>query len=568
MKPVIREYLASLRERGELDAMLPELISELGYTVFSRPSRGTRQFGVDVAAVGPGSDDRIYLFSIKRGDLTRSEWNGNSDQALRPSLDEILDAYIPNHLPPEHREKNIVICPCFGGEVSEAAHETFNTYMRTKTTDKITFAVWNGDRIAGLLEDGLLREGLLSPSMRSSLRKAIALSDEADASFAHFSRLVRALTDEAISGPLSKRLTVARQITISLWMLFSWSREQGNLESSYRASEYAILKLWEFGNEVLSSGNRSAEDMGLVLVTLVDLHFQIWDEIIGKKILPHSSGIYAISAAIHTASPLDINLKLFDIMGRLALHGLWRVWGDGRSRDLSALFDGCSTDLRIQNLANHLVELVVNNPALLTPVTDAQVIDLSLGFLFLTASGGRKQQLQLWIGEIAQRSDFAYRFGGRFPCTLRSYRELAHHPRADDDGYLKKVTAGSVLLPVLSLWAASLGDTKTLETVASLKKDILEHCTAQLWLPDEDSEVGLCRGGNDHGAALLDIPLTGDGPGLLDHVRRECVPETPFFELSAIKADFWPLVLLACRHHRLPVPPHFFFQAFQTMKQN
>ena len=49
MKPVIREYLASLRERGELDAILPDLLSELGYTVISRPSRGTRQFGVDVA---------------------------------------------------------------------------------------------------------------------------------------------------------------------------------------------------------------------------------------------------------------------------------------------------------------------------------------------------------------------------------------------------------------------------------------------------------------------------------------------------------------------------------------
>ena len=78
MKPIIREYLASLKERGELDAILPDLLSELGYTVFSRPSRGTRQFGVDVAAIGPHGDDRVYLFSIKRGDLTRAQWNDGS----------------------------------------------------------------------------------------------------------------------------------------------------------------------------------------------------------------------------------------------------------------------------------------------------------------------------------------------------------------------------------------------------------------------------------------------------------------------------------------------------------
>ena len=34
-------------------AVLPDLLSELGHTVVSRPSVGTRQYGVDVAAVGP-----------------------------------------------------------------------------------------------------------------------------------------------------------------------------------------------------------------------------------------------------------------------------------------------------------------------------------------------------------------------------------------------------------------------------------------------------------------------------------------------------------------------------------
>jgi hypothetical protein len=52
MNLVIRQYLASLRERGELDAILPDLLSQLGLVVFSRPRRGTRQDGVDVGAVG------------------------------------------------------------------------------------------------------------------------------------------------------------------------------------------------------------------------------------------------------------------------------------------------------------------------------------------------------------------------------------------------------------------------------------------------------------------------------------------------------------------------------------
>lgn len=87
MKLVIKEYLASLKEREELDAMLPNLLSEMGFTVYSRPGRGTRQYGVDVAAVGTADDGqrKIYLFSVKQGDLNRQDWDG-TPQALRSSL--------------------------------------------------------------------------------------------------------------------------------------------------------------------------------------------------------------------------------------------------------------------------------------------------------------------------------------------------------------------------------------------------------------------------------------------------------------------------------------------------
>lgn len=43
MKLIIKEYLASLKERDELDAVLPDLLSQLGLNVYSRPARGTRQ---------------------------------------------------------------------------------------------------------------------------------------------------------------------------------------------------------------------------------------------------------------------------------------------------------------------------------------------------------------------------------------------------------------------------------------------------------------------------------------------------------------------------------------------
>jgi hypothetical protein len=146
VKLVFRQYLASLRERNELDAVLPDLLSELGFTVISRPSVGTRQYGVDVAAVGLDSDKKrkLFLFSIKQGDLTRADWDGNS-QALRSSLNDILDVYIPTRIPKSYDKLDVVICLCFGGDVQEAVRDNVTQFTKQRSVGRVSFQEWNGD---------------------------------------------------------------------------------------------------------------------------------------------------------------------------------------------------------------------------------------------------------------------------------------------------------------------------------------------------------------------------------------------------------------------------------------
>ena len=172
MKLIIREYLASLRERNELDALLPDLLSQMGLDVFSKPSIGGRQYGVDIAAIGrlDGGEETVYLFSVKSGDLNRTDWNGGSVQALRPSLDDILDTYIPTHLPVEHKDKPIEICLCFGGIIKETVRQDVTSYENRYTTEKIKFSEWNGEKLANYIEEYLLREELLPEKCRPLLR--------------------------------------------------------------------------------------------------------------------------------------------------------------------------------------------------------------------------------------------------------------------------------------------------------------------------------------------------------------------------------------------------------------
>lgn len=172
MKLVVTHYLRSLRERDELDAILPDLLAESGFEVLTRPRRGTRQAGVDVAAVGPNPDRdnarSLFLFTIKSGDLTREHWD-TGQQAVRPSLNEVLDDYIPNRIPPHLADLPIVICVCMGGEMREDVRAQWSGFCRTNEKANVHFAEWNGDRLADLILSGILRAELIESEHRGGV---------------------------------------------------------------------------------------------------------------------------------------------------------------------------------------------------------------------------------------------------------------------------------------------------------------------------------------------------------------------------------------------------------------
>lgn len=569
MKLVIREYLASLRERGELDAVLPDLLTELGFTVYSRPARGTRQYGVDVAAVGTGRDgvQRVHLFSVKSGNLDRTEWNTASPQSLRPSLDEILDHYIASRIPPEYAALPIAICLTFGGAIDEQVRAEVTGYMNRNTTERISYEEWNGDRLADVILDGILREGLLPPPLRSHLRKSVAMVEEPDIALDHFGRLLRALTDAPGATPAA-RLSQARMINICLWIMFVWAREANNVEAPYRASERAQLEVWHLLKADVAHSNRVAEAAGIVINELFELHFAIWDELFETKILPHSNIRHALSSAVGSHAALDVNLKLFELVGRISLRGLWLVWqlappngpvvlNNDYLQTLPAMIVETTkaTIERIDGLCARLIQIVSNNRALLSPIGDWQAIDIGLAFTLLACRPSAHGAIDEWVEELAKRSIFAFNVHGRYPVTSLSYWDLVDHPSERSEEYRQSSTEGSILYPMLAQWAAARGKQELFDELAAFKAKSLSHCTFQTWLPDEDSEENLYLGRGNHGAALTGIPVTTGTRDALDFVLEEVASNPHYDALSAVRLGHWPIVLMACRCHRLPVPP-------------
>ncbi len=563
MKLIIQEYLASLKERGELDAILPDLLSELGLNVYSRPRRGTRQSGVDVAAVGKlkGDDvDKVYLFPIKAGDLTRSGWNGNDSQALRPSLDEIRDVYIPNRLPEEHKDKEIIICICLGGEIREEVSEQVEGYKgQFHCSHPVTFQDWNGDKLADLIQSSFLKEDLLPEESRSQLRKALALLDEPEVSYRYFSDLIRSLG--VVEGKEDKeRLTALRQMNICLWILYAWARDINNVESAYLSGELTLLHGWNITRTYLEKSTKTADSIKETFHSLLFTYLAICDHFLKKAVLPFVDKRHALSVAVRGSCELDINLRMFDVLGRLALGGLWAFrFLESLSRQESDSGQETERERLIREFREYVRAvkcLLSNNPALFLPIKDSQVIDISIAVFLLMIEGQNENDIREWLNELIQRAIFCHRTNGKYPCNIESYTDLLNHPQRDEN-YLKENVCGSVLYPMIGLWASLYRDEQLFDQVKKIKADHLQHCTFQLWFPDDTSEHHIYTNTENHGAAL-EVDVDQTLRSFADQIFGECDHSPQLKELSAFSRGFWPLIFVACRHYRLPIPIHFF----------
>jgi hypothetical protein len=553
MKLIIRQYLAGLRERNELDAVLPDLLSQMGLTVYSRPGRGTRQDGVDVAAIGSidGGPEKVYVFSIKSGDLTRKEWDGDIVQSLRPSLNEIIDAYIPNRIPPEHKDKEVVICATFGGDVQEQVRPQFVGFMsQNSKANRISFEEWNGDKLANLIQLHFLREGLIGDRSRSDLRKTLALLDEPESSYEYFASLVRGI-DGACSND-DERVRGLRQLSVCLWILFSWSRDADNLECAYRASELALLHGWNIYRAFAGKKTKASEAASASFMAIFQVYRQITSAYLAK-VAPHLRQEHGLSSAVRGGSSIDVNLKLFDLLGRLAIGGIWSFTALLMTKEQDSaramLLEEVST------VAAAIGSLITTNPTLYSPLKDDQAIEIGLAASLLLSSEEGRDVLLSWLPEMLRRINFSFAANEKYPSVLDSYSELLDHPVSKEPKYRENATSAAVLYPVLAHIAAILEDDAIFQSADRLQSGVLPHCNFQLWFPDDASEENLYTNKELHGIALTDIKLKGGRTAFLEMIAGEIAQFPQCFALSCVKNNWWPLVLVACRHFRLPLPP-------------
>ncbi len=450
MRLVLTEYLSSLRERQELDVLVPNLLSQMGLNVFAIPLHGKAEKGIDVGAMGriDSEEDKVYLFSIKSGDLDRREWDGRHIQALRPSLSEIIDTGIESRVPKEYAHLPVVICSCFGGRIKADVREYYEGYIKNNSSEKISFQEWNGDKLAEYIEEYLLDDALFvrkDRDYRSLLRKSLALVESPESSHHHFSQIITLLCNEYEKD--EEVLTALRQLYLAIGVLNRWAKDEENIESAYLSSELTILQAWEMVKIYQNNQKKIPQQINELYFQLVHQYLLITEDF-DAKLIESSMIQFGVSWLTRSNCNIDINLKLFDIVGRLALTNLWffHCIGLVEKDKQKNLVEG----FKLKNEA--LKNLIQQNPLLASPYSEDQTIEVMLVVLLLLKLEENKDFVCDYLDKMLYQIEYLIDSNGKYPCTYKEYQDLYHHPK-NVEGYFEDATKASILYPFIQFIA-------------------------------------------------------------------------------------------------------------------
>ncbi len=563
MRLVIREYLSMLKESRELDALLPDLLLAMGFDLLSRPGIGSRQWGVDLPAVGIDPKDqkyKLFLFTVKEGDITRSKWD-NGKNAVRPSLNEILDSYLRNRVRPEHSTLPKKIILTTGGELKQDVEPDWVNYVNSHegTHHKygdIEFDFWGGDALTLFIERFLLDEYLFPESAQKNLRKTIALADQNEDEPRYFYEIIEdTLFKHEVSKERGKDASQQRRkalnvINLSLNIVFHWCKEADNLKPAFLCAERTILRTWDWIRKYeLFDCKTTIEQFQHILFLYLDVA-----NTYAIKLQP-VCGVRDGFFGYGSADELEYPLRTFEVIGVLGSLGITYWYLSQMHQEQQARQD--HLEQAASAVAKSLAVLIQNNPSALMPRYDGHSVDIALGLLTLTV-GGYSELAAKWVRDLSARIIYAYQIGRNFPVASDSYNELIAMS-VNQAPPKEKLMELSTLIPMLADWYSILGLAAEYRTFQNAVTEHLANTNLQLWFPDDETDnyLYICNAGYASGITVASIRL----PPTLDKLKAQIIylrdKHQAFKQLSCFVRGFVFLGLIASRHFRTPIIPGY-----------
>ncbi|WP_299429869.1 hypothetical protein [uncultured Maribacter sp.] len=545
------EYLALLKEDGELDTLLIDILNSKGITPISKPQKG-RQYGVDIAAIGKDKDkvEKLFLITVKQGNIARSVWDSGQN-SVRQSLNEIREAYINTSLTARQKKLPKVIVVATNGVLEQTIQISWAQYTEKFKEEGLEFDFWGIDDISKMVSENLLSERLFNSEMRSLLKKTLAFLELKDYDLNHYKKLVNLILDKPLKTkkPVLKRLKL---LQICLSIVFKWAEDNGYIKSAIYAADKTILKSFEW----LNSQDHFKEKY--VYLEFYNLH-SIRREI-GIAYFNKVNNYYFVEHSLqrYSKNQIEYSLTVWEEIGILANIGLTEIRHyqyhlNPKTQELATVYERS-----VITISEALVSLIKTNPPSHYPLYDNHIIDIepAMRFLYLT---GKKDECIKWLRTLVVGIHDAKILKGFFPLFRENYESLVDYYI----GTKKQDEKSSMLLTFLADWCAILNSNEAYEDLKKILELFDKKLNLQIWFPKSETEEFYLNNGYSRESGKVKHSITLYD--LLEDYKKEMKEEVELFssekEFDSIKVGYDFIFTITSLYHReLPFP--FFWRRF------
>ena len=372
---IIKQYVASLKEDGELDFIFPILLERMGYRVLSTPkqSKGQSQYGRDVIAVKKlNGVPTLYLFELKGfaakviTDRNLNEKDGLIESLRASKYTEYEDAGIPE-LKNYPRQYVFV----HNGLADANVMPTLNGFIQTEFPNG-NFERWDLEKLTVLFSDYLFDETLLADDKSYMLfKKVLVLQDAEENDFSDLLALVDYQIEKMELAKHDNRRVLLNYFgTLRLIgaMMYYYARESNNLYPAKFCADTIVLKTWAW----ILRGKREKKPSVLSLFNgLVMLQMQIYEEYINKvlQFANFKKSLYSFQSSL--TEQVFYPLRCYDFLGDLIyFYEMTEAYGASFEKVGQIRMDALKTIVR-------------NNSACTVPLLDTHTIPILMVYRYM-----------------------------------------------------------------------------------------------------------------------------------------------------------------------------------------
>lgn len=473
-KEIVKEYVASLKEDGELDYIFPLLLERMGYRILSTPaeSKGQSQYGRDVIAVKKmKGQNTLCLFELKGfrthdiNDRNLNEKDGLIESLRASKYTEYKDASIPD-LDTYIRQFYFV----HNGTVEERTRPTLDGFVKQEFPDG-NFERWDINKLTDLFSEYLFEETLLTDEYSYRLlKKSLVLLDSEGNDYSDIVQLVNYQISKLESQKTSKRTETNFFATVRLIgaMVYYYSIQADNLYPAKYCMDTIVLKTWSW---ILRNKLEKKKRIIELFQPLVTQQLIIYEAYL-KKIFDAAG----FKEGFYSFQPSDTEyifypLRCYDFLGDL-MYFFFAIESFGLKKEE---VDDHKTIVR---------SIITNNNGFKMPLLDIHSIPVQLLFLYLMHKPDKEdvECMASYVTETVVNLIRHYQNKQMWPELHGSRMALTHSLYEKSDDYC---CDSSLLIVVLFELIAYLG----MEPVYDRLKEVVEKSGVNLQvsypIPDE-----------------------------------------------------------------------------------